>query len=96
MDLGVDTAFARSYGSGALLGFPATLTKGDYSMTATVTEDAEVGFCSVRALNVLLQERPELCQQLLAILAERMADNQRVVNAMLDKDKEPLERSGMV
>ena len=32
----------------------------------------------------------------MAILAERMADNQRVVNAMLDKDKEPLERSGMV
>ena len=62
LDLGVDTAFARSYGSGALLGLPATLTKRDYSMTATVTEDAEVGFCSTRALDLLLQKRPELCQ----------------------------------
>jgi CRP-like cAMP-binding protein len=96
LDLGFNTAFARSYGSGALLGLPATLTKGDYRMTATVTEDAEVGFCSTWALDLLLQKRPELCQQLLAILAERMADNQRLVNAMLDKDKEPLERSGVV
>jgi CRP-like cAMP-binding protein len=96
LDLGFDTAFARSYGSGALLGLPATLTKRDYSMTATVTEDAKLGFCSARSLDLLLQKRPELCQQLLAILAERMADNQRLVNAMLDKDKEPLERSGMV
>src|ERR1035438_8903594 len=30
LDLGFDTAFARSYGSGALLGLPATLTKRDY------------------------------------------------------------------
>jgi CRP-like cAMP-binding protein len=80
------SGFRPILGSGALLGLPATLTKGDYRMTATVTEDAKLGFCSARALNVLLQERPELCQQLLAILAERMADNQRVVNAMLDKD----------
>jgi CRP-like cAMP-binding protein len=42
-------------------------------MTATVTEDAELGFCLAGALDLLLQERPELCQQLLAILAERMA-----------------------
>jgi CRP-like cAMP-binding protein len=87
LDLGVDMAFARSYGSGALLGLPAILTKRDYRMTATVTEDAELGFCSARSLNVLLQERPDLCQQLLAILSERLAENQQVVKAMLDKER---------
>ena len=91
LDLGLDAALARSYGPGALLGLPATLTKGDYRMTATVTEDAEVGFCSTRALDLLLQKRPELCQQLLAILGERMAENQQVVKAMLDKERQPLQ-----
>ncbi len=93
LDLGVDTSFARSYGSGALLGLPAALTKRDYSMTATVTENAEVGFCSARALDSLLRQRPEFSQQLLAILAERMAENQQVVKAMLSKEKQPLQRS---
>ena len=96
LDLGADTAFARSYGSGALLGLPATLTKRDYSMTATATEDAEVGFCSAQALDSLLHERPEFCQELLAILAERLADNQQVAKAMLDREKRPLERSEVV
>ncbi len=96
LDLGVDTAFARSYGSGALLGLPAALTKRDYCMTATVTESAEVGFCSARALDSLLRQRPELSLQLLAILAERMAENQQVVKAMLSKEKQPLQRSEVV
>jgi CRP-like cAMP-binding protein len=96
LDLGLDAALARSYGPGALLGLPATLTKGDYRMTAMVTEDAKLGFCSARALNVLLQVRPELCQQLLAILTERMAENQQVAKAILDKERQPLQRSGVV
>ena len=62
-------------------------------MTATVTEDAELGFCSARALNVLLQERPHLCKQLLAILAERMAESQQVAKAILDKERQPLQRA---
>ena len=96
LDLGVDTAFGRAYGSGALLGLPATLTKSDYCMTATVTENAEVGFCSTQALDWLLQERPDFSQQLLAILGERMAENQRVGKAMLDKERPPLQRSRAV
>ena len=44
LDLGVDSKFTRSYGRGALLGLPATLTRRPYSMTATVTQDAELGF----------------------------------------------------
>jgi len=96
LDLGGDCAFARPYGAGALLGLPAMLTKRDYSMTATVTENAEVGFCSARALESLLRQRPDLLQELLAILGERMAENQQVVKAMLNNQREPLQRSGVV
>lgn len=78
LDLGVDTAFGRAYGSGALLGLPAMLTKQDYSMTATVTENAEVGFCSAQAVDLLLRQHPDLSRQLLAILTERMAENQKL------------------
>jgi CRP-like cAMP-binding protein len=96
LDLGVDTAFGRAYGSGALLGLPATLTKRDYSMTATVTENAEVGFCSAQALDLLLRQRPDLSQELLAILAERMAENQQIVKAILGGESPPLQRTSVV
>lgn len=72
------------------------LTKRDYSMTATVTENAKVGFCTAHALDLLLRQRPDLCQELLAILAERMAENQQIVKAMLGKEKPPLQQSGVV
>jgi CRP-like cAMP-binding protein len=70
LDLGVDTALARSFGPGALGGLPATLTRGNDSMMATVTEDAELGFWTAHALDLLLQTRRDLCQQLLVILGE--------------------------
>ena len=78
------------------MGLPATLTKSDYCMTATVTENAKVGFCSTQALDWLLQERPDFSQQLLAILGERMAENQQVGKAMLEKERPPLQRSRVV
>jgi len=68
LDLGVDSAFCRTYGSGALVGLPSTLTRHNYSMTATVTEDAELCFWSPDALDSLLRQRPDFCQPLLAIL----------------------------
>jgi len=46
LDFGVDSPLARTYGPGALVGLPATVTGRNYSMTATVTEDAELGFWS--------------------------------------------------
>ncbi len=36
LDLGVDSALSRTYGSGALVGLPSTLTRNNYSMTATL------------------------------------------------------------
>ena len=88
LDFGVDSALARSYGPGALVGVPATLTRRDYSMTATVTEDAELGFCSPEALDALLLDRPELCRELLTILGERMAETNEAQKALLDQENE--------
>ena len=89
LDLGVDSAFGRTYGPGALVGLPSTLTRHNYSMTATVTEDAELGFWSPDALDSLLHSRPDLCQPLLAILGEKIAENHEVERALLARDKQP-------
>jgi CRP-like cAMP-binding protein len=85
LDFGVDCPLSRSYGPGALLGLPATMTKRNYSMTATVTEDAEVGLWTPGALNTLLLKHPELCQQLLVLLCERLTENHQIMKALHDK-----------
>jgi len=95
LDFGVDCPLSRTYGSGALLGLPATLTKSSYSMTATVAEDAEVGLWTPGALNALLVERPELCQQLLVLLCERMLDNHEIMKVLHDKHAELSLRSSL-
>jgi CRP-like cAMP-binding protein len=92
LDFGVDSAFARAYGPGALVGLPATLTRRNYAMTATVTEDAELVFWSLSELDSLLQERSDFCRQLLEILGERMAENQKMMKALLSKDQQPQEQ----
>jgi CRP/FNR family transcriptional regulator, dissimilatory nitrate respiration regulator len=89
LDFGVDSKFACSYGPGALVGLPATLTRRTYSMTATVIDDAELGFWSLDELDLLLQRRPDFCRQLLVILGERMAENQQMAKALLAKDERP-------
>ena len=96
LDLGVDTVFAHSYGPGALVGLSATLTRRNYSMTATVTEDAEFAFWTPDALEALLRERPELCQQLLVLLGERIAANHEVAKALVDHDVRPSQRLQLV
>jgi CRP-like cAMP-binding protein len=93
LDFGVDSAFARVYGPGALVGLPATLTRKNYAMTATVTEDAELVFWSLSELDSLLQKRSDFCRQLLEILGERMAENQKMMKALLSKDQQPLEQA---
>ena len=85
LDLGVDSLLARSYGAGALVGLPSTLTRQSYSMTATVTEDAELGFLSPEGLESLLLEHPDLCQPLLAILAEKVAESREDHRALLEE-----------
>ncbi len=89
LDVGVDAALARTCGPGALVGLPSSLTQHSYCMTATVTEDAELGFWSPDALDSLLRTNPELSQPLLAILAAKIAENHEVERALLARDKQP-------
>ncbi len=98
LDFGVDipTALAGVCGPGALVGLPATLATGSYSMTATVTEDADLGFLTTQALVDLLRDRPELCQQLLAILSAKVAHNERVTKALLRKENPSVSTSRSV
>jgi CRP/FNR family transcriptional regulator, cyclic AMP receptor protein len=91
LDFGVDcaTALGSNCGPGALVGLPATLSGGNYSMTATVTEDAELGLVSSPMLVSLLRKNPELCQQLLSILSAKIDHTDQVRRAMLGKENMP-------
>jgi CRP-like cAMP-binding protein len=89
LDFGVDSsaALASTYGPGALIGLPATLTKGTYSMTATLGDDAELGFLTTDALLSLLRTHPELYQGLLRVLSAKIAHTEQVTKAMLRKER---------
>jgi len=91
LDFGVDasTALTSVCGPGAIVGLPATLTRTHYSMTATVTEDAELGFMGPEALVSLLRQQPEVCQQLLTILSAKVTHSEQVTKALLRKEKLP-------
>ena len=89
LDLGVDSAVGRTCGQGALVGLPSTLTRNNYSITATVTEDAELCYWSPDALDCLLRTHPDFCQPLLAILGAKIAENHEVERALLTRDQRP-------
>ena len=91
LDFGVDAAAAlgSTCGPGALVGLPATLSGGRYSMTATVTEQAELGLIRTPVLFTLLRERPELCQQLLTILSAKLDHTDQVRRAILSREQLP-------
>jgi len=46
--------------------------------------------------HVLLLERPDLCERLLEIMAERVTENTDMLKAMLKRDKQPEQRSVVV
>lgn len=79
LDYGVDSANGRPCGPGALVGLPSTITGTTYSMTATVTEDAELSFWSPERLHSLVRARPDVSRLLLAILREKIAENYATV-----------------
>ena len=57
-------------------------------MTATVTEDADLGFWSPDALDSLLRTHPDFCQPLVVILGAKIAENHEVERALLTRDKQ--------
>jgi CRP/FNR family cyclic AMP-dependent transcriptional regulator len=97
LDFGVDSSvgLANTYGPGALVGLPATLTGRDYSMTATVTDDAELGFLTARAVESLLRDQPDLCQQLLTILSAKIAHTEQLTKALVRKENLPRLEAGL-
>jgi CRP-like cAMP-binding protein len=98
LDFGVDSSakLASAYGPGALVGLPATLTGRNYSMTATVTDDAELGFLTSLAVNSLLRQRPDLCQQLLTILGEKISQTRQITRALLNNETPPSQGANVV
>jgi CRP-like cAMP-binding protein len=88
LDFGSDSGYTRSYGPGALVGLPSTLTKNSYSMTARVIEDSVLGFWSPQLLQQLLRKHPDYCRELLVMLRERMAEN-RTITAVGAKEPQP-------
>jgi CRP-like cAMP-binding protein len=84
-----DETLARSYGPGALVGLPATLTKRDYVMTATVIEDTELGFLPPQTLESLMKTNSDFCQGLLRLLSERMLEIQQAHKAVLQRGNRP-------
>ena len=91
LDFGVDgsSPLNKAYGPGALIGLPATLTGRTYSMTATVTDDAELGFVSSEALKALLHAQPQACQELLTMLTAKIVQTDEVTRAMLGRKSTP-------
>ena len=60
---------AKTLGPGEIAGLPAALT-GIYSLSARVTEDAELGFIPANQVSALLERSPHLC----LIAARAMSD----------------------
>jgi len=91
LDFGVDasTALGNICGPGALVGLPATLSRTNYSMTATVTDDAELGFLTPQDLVSLLRQEPGLRQHFLTILSAKVAHTEEVTKALRRNEKLP-------
>jgi CRP-like cAMP-binding protein len=63
---------ARHVGPGSVVGLPATLSDSPYSLTAEVVEDSELMLLPRQRLLDLLQEKPQLCFQVMNILTEEL------------------------
>ncbi len=64
-------------------------------MTATVADDADLGFLTPQALVDLLRKQPELCDQLLKILSAKVTHAQQVTKALLHRETLPRLEAGL-
>lgn len=62
----------REVGPGEIAGLPATLT-GTYSLSAEVTEDAELGFVPADSVSGALECSPHLCFAAMRVIGEEIA-----------------------
>lgn len=64
----------RTLGSGCILGLPATMSGAAYSLTATVCEDAELGFVPREAFLKLMGANAGLCLQVMDLLSQEISN----------------------
>jgi len=65
-------------------------------MTATVTENAQLGFLSLEAIDQLLRDHPNIFLALLSLLGEKVREIQRLKQSLLDKGQQPAQLSRVV
>lgn len=63
----------RVLGAGSIVGLPATMSGAAYSLTATVEEDAELGFVPREAFLKLMATDTSLCFQAMDLLSQEIA-----------------------
>jgi len=63
----------RKLGKGAIVGLPATLSNGAYSLGAEVSEDAELAFLSRQDFVEMLAKDPNLCLEAMNLLGHEIA-----------------------
>ncbi len=68
----------RELGPGEIAGLPATLT-GTYSLSAEVTEDAELGFVPADRVTGALECSPRLCFAAMRAIGEEIARTRAVL-----------------
>jgi CRP-like cAMP-binding protein len=86
----------QCYGPGALVGLPATLTRSDYGMTATVVEAGKFGYLSATALESLIRDNPVLTEALLALLVEKVLEVDQLKRALQENSPPPAQESKIV
>lgn len=68
-----DLLQSRTLGRGSLVGLPATFTGATYSLTAEVTEDAELDFVARDDFLALMGKDPHICLQAMNLLSIEIA-----------------------
>lgn len=58
-------------------------------MTATVSDDAQLGFLNSEALVSLLREKPKVRQQLVSVLSTKVTHGEQIAKALLRDEKVP-------
>jgi CRP-like cAMP-binding protein len=64
---------SRVVGTGCIVGLPATMSGAAYSLTATVEEDAELGFVPRESFLKLIATDTSLCFQAMDLLGQEIA-----------------------
>lgn len=81
---------SRQLGPGSVVGLPATLSDSTYSLTAEVIEDSEFIFIQAAALNELLRQQPQLCFDIMQILAEELTETRAALEWVHRRGKNKL------